>query len=1028
MSKIFKFKGVFLIVGFLLVSFQALSQGIVKGTVSSDDGLPLPGVNVIVKGTSNGVQTDFDGNYEININKFNAVLIFSYIGFESQEISVGNKSVIDVTLQTDQEALDEVVVIGYGSVKKSDLTGAVSSVSEDDFNQGINTSVGQAISGRVAGVQISSNSSEPGGGLNVKIRGASSINAGNDPLYVIDGLPINNAPVITGTGAGVVGNDSPRNPLNSLNPNDVKSIEVLKDASATAIYGSRGANGVIIITTKKGIEGVSRIDYNMQTGLSTAYSYPELLTARELATSRNEISIAEGGDPVVDLNNITNNTNYLKEITRQGLTQNHNLRMSGGSKDSNFSISLNYLDQEGVIISSGLKRYTGRVNLEKSFSDRFKTGTNLSVSVIENDYVPFGATNLGIGIINSAYQYDPALVPRDANGDPLEVQDNIFEISNPLAIAEIHSIGQDTRAYGNIYGEYFLLPELSAKINFGMDLNNARRESFNTRSKLLEAPDDNQAGIISNEDYSYLIETTLQYNKEWDNHNINAVGGYSYQKFNRQGVSASARFLPADVLLSYNLGLGDEIEDGVGSFKAQNFLISYLARVNYTAFNKYLFTFAFRADGSSRFGENNKFGYFPSGAFGWKVSEEDFLKDSATINDLKFRASYGITGNQDIGNYASLALLNNGGTALLNEVQLVGINPTLRAANPDLKWEQTSQYDIGLDFGFFKNRITGTIDYYKKTTKDLLLSDPLPRTSGFSNILRNIGTVENKGFELFVETRNIVAENFNWNSSINFSTYDNVVTDLGVNDQDIIRGNLPFTQGITIVRKGYPIGAYFGNIVDGIFQEGDDIANSAQPNAEPGFAKFRDLDDDGDIDANDRTIIGDPIPDFTFGFNNTFKYKRFQLNIFIAGEIGAEILSQNLIQSLYPIDPKRNRLAEPVLNRWTPTNTNTRWPSSVNIGNSDYRRASINTLAIQDASFVRLKNVRLGYDIDTKNIKALNNANIYVAGENLATWTNDYIGFDPEVNVFGNSNLGTRVDFNSYPLARTLIVGLNVGF
>lgn len=1004
---------------------QAQDNITINGTVTDENNVPIPGVNVLEKGTTNGTQTDFDGKYALSGVGKGHVIAYSYIGYESKEFSVGSTNVINVTLSESTELLDEVVVIGYGSVKKSDLTGAVSSIGEDDFNQGINTSVDQSIAGRVAGVQISQNSSEPGGGSSVRIRGSNSVNAGNDPLYVIDGLPINNSPVITGTGAGVVNNASQRNPLNSLNPNDIESIEVLKDASATAIYGSRGANGVIIITTKKGTSGRTRIEYSLQTGVQSAYNFPRLLDARELATSINEIRVAEGGEPPRNLSTITNDTDYFKEITRPGFTQNHNLSFSGGSDGFNYNVSLNYFGQEGVIISSGLDRYTGRLNLAKTFSEKFRIGTNFSVSVIENDFVPFGSTQIGPGIVNATFQYDPSLAPRDEDGNPLEVSPSEFEISNPLAIADIHTIGKDKRTYGNFYAEYFLLPELSAKVNFGFDLNNARRDNFNTFSKS-ENVDDNIAGIISNEDDSYLVEATLQYNRSFENHSIGAVGGYSYQKFNQQGVSASARFLPADVVLANNLSLGDEIEDSVDSFKNQNFLISYLGRINYSAFNKYLLTIAFRADGSSRFGKNNKFGYFPSAALAWKVNEENFLKDSKIVNDLKLRGSYGITGNQDIGNYSSLAQLAGGGIALLNEVQLQGINSELQAANPDLKWEQTKQLDIGVDFSLFNNRISGTVDYYEKYTSDLLLADPLPRTTGFSNILRNIGSVENKGFEFLLDTRNIVSENFYWNSTFNFSTYKNVVTKLGINDSDIIVGNLPFTQGISVVRVGEPLGAYYGNIVEGIFQETDDIENSAQPNAEPGFPIFRDLDGDDDIDGDDRAILGSPVPDFTFGVNNTIGYKNLQLDVFVAGEIGAEILGQNLVQALNPIDIGRNRLAIPVLDRWTPSNTDTRWPSGVNIGNSAYRSASISSLAIQDASFVRLKNVRLSYDLDTENIKGLNNAKVYVGGENLLTWTNDYIGFDPEVNNFGNSSI--RVDFNAYPMTRTFIIGLNLGF
>lgn len=1000
-----------------LMNWNSFGQNVnVHGIVKTNKGMPMPGVNVIVEGTNNGTQTDFDGHYEIRIKKNDAVLVFSYLGFETQKVKVNQRKTIDITLSEDAEALDQVVVIGYGTVKKSDLTGSVSSITDDEFNKGVNTSVDQMIAGKAAGVTISQNSSEPGGGVSVRIRGSSSISAGNSPLYVIDGLPIDNSPTITGTGAGVSNNNVQRNPLNSLNPNDIESIEILKDASATAIYGSRGANGVIIITTKKGKTGKGRIQYNVQTGFQNVANYVEVLNAKEFATIVNDQNVAQGNDPLFDLDNLGPGTDWLREITRTGTTESHNLSFNGGSESMHYNVSLNYFTQEGMIVSSGIDRYIGRINLEKEYSDKFRMGINLNTSLVNDDYVSYG-NQAAVGIIGTAIQMDPTLPVYDENGNLF--QTNEVDFNNPLIIANIYSQAKTNRTFGNFYAEYNILPELYLKANFGSDRTNARRDSYNSTETKGGAANGGIAGIITGEKENYLFEGTLNYNKSFKNQSLSAVAGYTFQKFINRGFSGSISGFPSDVTLSNNLGLGDTEQDEVNSYKNSNTLISYLGRANYSAFNKYLFTASLRIDGSSRFGKNNKFAYFPSFALAWKASEEKFLNQNKTINNLKLRGSWGRTGNQEIGNYNSLSLLSGGGQAIFNGLQVQGINP-VSIPNPDLKWETTTQLDLGIDIGLFKNRIAASADYFIKKTDDLLLYLPVPETSGFSSFLTNIGSVENRGFELSLTSHNIVSKDFTWSTNLNFSTIKNKVLSLGPLD-DIVTGNLPFTQGISIIREGEPLNSYYGNIVDGIFQEGDDIEHSAQPNAQPGYPKFRDVNGDGKINNEDRTILGSPFPDYTFGLSNTFNYKNFQLDIFFNGEIGAEILSQNLLESLYPIEVRRNRLREPLINRWTPENPSTKWPSGVNP--SAYGGNSVNSLTIQDASFVRLKNIRLSYDL-SKKLNFLDTALIYIGAENLITFT-DYIGFDPEVNSFGNSNI--KADYNSYPTARTFLVGLNIG-
>jgi TonB-linked SusC/RagA family outer membrane protein len=990
----------------------------VSGKVIDDNGEPLPGATITVVGTMTGTITDIEGNYSITVPD-GSVLVFSFIGYEAMQVPVDNRSQIDVTLKTDMSSLEEVVVVGYGTQRKSDITGSLSSLSSEDFNPGIQSSVDQMIQGRAAGVQITQASSEPGGGVSIRIRGSASLTAGNEPLYVIDGLPLDNSPA--SPGYAITGNQAPRNPLNSLNPGDIESIEILKDASATAIYGSRGANGVILITTKKGKKGAISVNYSGNFGTQEVARSLNVLKAPDYMSFLNDLRTAQG-QPVEftqqEISAIGQGTDWQNEIFRSAPVQNHQVSLSGGSDNTQYYASLNYFDQEGVVISSGTKRYSTKLNLTHSLN-KFNFGLNLNSAFVKDTYVPHGVSiNESAGVINTAIYQDPTLSILDGSGR--FVQSDIVNLENPVGLARgVFDESGTNRTFGNIFAEYAIFGNLKAKINLGSDRQTSRRDTYVSRNTLSGAQTGGRAIVQTSENFNDLMEFTLNFEKQFnENHRINAVGGYTYQVFTERELNAGANNFINDALSTNNLAAGDRTNYSVGTFRSKNQLQSYLGRVNYAVYDKYLLTASFRVDGSSRFGENNKYGYFPSFALGWRIGEEDFISNLNLFSDLKLRTSYGITGNQEIGNYRSLVLLGLAGQAVFNESLIVGIAPT-QFANPNLKWETTSQFNVGIDFEFLEGRISGAADYFQKKTTDLLLNLPIPSTTGFRTSLQNVGSTSNSGFELMLTSENITGK-FNWSSSVNISTVRNQVTNLG-GLPFIIQGGAGFASEISILRVGDPINAYYGYVVKGVFQSKEEIVGSAQPGSRPGELKYQDTNEDNLITPDDRVILGSPIPDFTFGLNNTIRYMGFDLSIFFQGVYGNEMFNFNTVEAENPISFRRNR-SENVLDRWTPSNLTNDHPSyippAVTYGNA------VNSRAVEDASYLRLKNVRLGYSFPHLKSKHINSLSVFVIGQNLLTITN-YTGYDPEVSAFGTSNI--RADYNAYPLAKIYTMGINIG-
>lgn len=1000
----------------------------VRGTVTSKQGEPLIGASVVVIGTTTGTTTDIEGKFKLTASNSFSQFRVTYIGYQDVTVDVKNQTEFKIILE-ESTALDEVVVVGYGTVKKSDLTGAVSSLKSDQLNPGANVSVDQMMQGRASGVQITQSSSEPGGGMSIRIRGASSINASNEPLYVVDGFPIDNSSNMSAGDATTFSivntgtNNTPKNPLNSINPADIQSIEILKDASATAIYGSRGANGVVLITTKRGSGEKLSVNYNAYYGTQSIAKKMDVLTAPQYMQYMNGLASDLGQQPIFSssaIAEIGNGTDWQSEVYRKAPITDHNISVSGGTKKTSIFTSLNYFNQEGVVKNTGINKYIGRVNLETNITDKLKAGININSSLITDRNNLDGVnTNENAGPVYTSIMYDPTEKVYDANGE-LTVSPN-NTINNPVSlILGITSKNETNRTLANVFVNYEIFSGLSAKLNLGSDRQQSRRDIYNSTLTLRGKPLKGAGDISTLNRNSQLVEYTMTYNKSINkNHAINVLGGMTYQRFENKFVGVSITGFPTDAIKTDNLGLGDTNNDFARSNREENTLLSYLGRINYNLFDKFLFTASIRADGSSRFGTNSKYGYFPSFAFGYKLTNEDFLPKA--FDELKFRASWGQTGNQEIANYASQLTFGSGPNVIFNNTINNSVIPQ-RIANPDLKWETTTQFNVGLDGSLFNGRLSGTLDYFHKKTTDLLFDLPLPRASGYASILSNVGSVENKGFEVFLSGVVMHQKDFKWSSSVNFSAIRNKVLDLGRIEQ-IVSGNVQAVGNTIIIKKGEPLAAYYGYVVDGIYQNAEEIKNSAEPNAKPGYPKMKDLNGDGKITTADQTVIGSPFPDFTYGWQNSFSYKAFKLDIFFQGQKGSDMLNINVIESLYPTNFRRNALTELALNRWTPTNTDTKWASGVNP--TAWGGSKVNTMVLQDASYLRLKNVQLGYQVPLKSSSKIRSLRLFATGQNLFTRTN-YIGFDPEANSFGNSNI--RLDYSSYPMSRMYTFGLNAGF
>lgn len=965
------------------------------GKVTDEKGEGLPGVNILIKGTRQGTVTDAGGNFTLHVPDEKAVLVFSFVGYVSREVVVGNRTSIDILLKVDEKSLEEVVVVGYGTVLKSDLTGAVSTIKGKDIAATPVARLDQALQGKAAGVYVTSINGQPGAGTTIRIRGGNSISASNEPLYVVDGF----------IGIG---------DLNSINAADIESIEILKDASATAIYGARGANGVILVTTKQGKEGKPFLSIDAYTGFQQLPREIALLSGPELASFVNERSVYLGGKPIFENPSAVSTTNWQKAITRSAAQSNFNLTFGGGNDKLTFYLSGNYYNQDGIIVNSGFKRLQTRLNLNYKPYSWLAIGTNinLSRSTMSNNKV-----NL-YDVLKSAPVSSPVF-DEDGNYTIVSSLTPVATFENPVALTRMAI--NDT--HGNsLIGSWF------AKASFknGLTLNatlginnigskNARNSPGNLPLRLAQKRG-GYAYLDKGQRFNVLNENTISYSKVWGNHSLNLLGGATYQHETYEFFSASADRLSSDKLTYNNLATGDPLLARVTSNANEWTIISFLARANYSYKARYLFTVSARQDGSSRLSANNKWSFFPSGAFAWKVKEENFLKDVRWIDDLKLRVSYGKTGNQAVDVYSTLASLAVSNAYFNNGIQQTGIVMG-NIGNDDLKWETTDQYDFGLDMGFLDSRLTANLDLYYKKTNDLLLTVQIPGTTGYETRLENVGVVGNKGIELNLNASLIRNQDLTWDLGFNIGHNKNKAVDLG-------RGleYRELADGVRLI-VGQPAPVFWGAVYDGIAKTEAQAAAAGVP---IGFPIMRDVNGNGTYDGvADHAIIGNPQPVFFGGVNTNFRFKNLELDAFFQYSKGNDVIN-DFAPRLFLGEYASNVGAQAV-DRWTVDNPEGNYP---HVGSST--KYNVNpraySFAVQDGSFLRLKTLQLGYRFQSRQVSWLKNAKLYMTANNLFLITNYNWGYDPEVNSQGTSSVLRGMDGYNYPQNRSFLVGLNVNF
>lgn len=973
------------------VSVQQTSGNTIQGVVTDANGEPIIGANIMIEGTTTGTITDFDGRFTLDVPE-NATLQISYIGFVSQNVKVNGRKDITVKLVEDAKTLDEVVVVGYGTMKKSDLTGSVSSITSDNFKLGTDLTPQQLMQGAFSGVNISQNSGKPGGSNTIRVRGGTSISASNDPLYVIDGVPISTSAGVNQSNISTATTDffdqEPINPLSNINPNDIESINILKDASATAIYGSRGANGVIMITTKKGKAGVRQLDYSFNLGISTVANKLDVLTGDEYRQTVTDLGLT--------LDDKGMNTDWQDVIFRTAISQNHYVSFMSGSEKTSYRASAGYSNQNGIMEGSGMKSANARVNINhKALNDKLKLNLNISYGETDSDQAPVSNTvgsEMGSSMLYEAYVFNPTYPIYDENGDYYDVPP--YRV-NPASFAkELLDERGTSQFLGNLTADWNFYKPFTLQVNVGYNKNTISRNSYISKSNLLGNSNNGYVTVQKLSDYSKLLETILKYNQSFGKHHIDAMIGYSWQYFYGEGQTTKAYGFLSDNFKWYSLAAAQTVES-ISSYAESNTLISMYGRVNYNYADKYLLTATVRRDGSSRFGSGNKWGVFPSVAASWRISQEDFFQNDV-MSDLKLRVSFGITGSQEIGNYNSLSTLGASTNGYLVGGEKVTIVLPQQYTNPDLKWEQTAQTDVGIDFGFFNGRIRGSIDYYYKKTTDLLLSVAVPSPSLITTQIANVGTVTNQGIELDLAFDLMRRKNFSWEANLNLSHNKNEVVSLS-NDKwtgDNMQVAPCQGQGLSgtyaqLIMPGQPIGTFYGKRFIGIVDGVEQFAN------------------DGESE-----VIGCAQPDLTFGLGTNLQYKNWTFSLNFRGSIGNDVYNCTANNLAYLSNlPGRNVLRE-----------------AVTSGVSRDQAKVFSSRFIEDGSFVRLDNISLGYNFSLPKLY-VSNARIFVSAQNLFTITG-YSGADPEVNSeisrTGVAPLG--VDYLSYPRARTFSMGVNLSF
>ncbi|WP_341226169.1 TonB-dependent receptor [uncultured Arcticibacterium sp.] len=1014
----------------------------ITGTVKDETDTGIPGVSIVLKGTTRGTITNADGTYQIDVPDSGATLIFSLIGYGTQEVLVGNQTLVNVSMSPDDKVLEEVVVIGYGTLKKSDLTGSVSTVKEEQLLERPAPSLAQGLSGRMAGVQVSSNSGRPGGRTQIRIRGFSSINSSNNPLYVVDGvmLPQGNQSQFTSA-------------IDYINPNDIVSVEVLKDASSTAIYGARGANGVILVTTKKGKAGDSHVTYNSDFSLNVIGPNPpqvlnaeQYMAVEDLAWANMAKYDPDGWaagkweylnpalrrtDPrVFDANgNPKYDTNWLEANVQNKISQNHQLGFSGGNQKTQHSLSLGYRDDQGLLINSYLKRYSARFTIDDNITSWLKVGGTLSYNNQTENVV-----DINDAVARQIVEDFPFL--------PVRYEDGTFANNRDFPFAEgtMSSVHRSTnRRYvmntqtsiGSIYSNIKFMEGLEMRTVLGANIKTQEINESQTRT--LNIGSQGNASTYNAKESFWSLENYLTYTKDFkDIHSITGLLGISWQETNFFDMRASVSGFATDYFTYNNLGAG-ALNPSVGSGASRNAFNSYFGRLNYGLKNKYLVTFTGRADGSSKFGENHKFSFFPSGALAWRVSEESFLQGNNVISNLKLRTSYGLTGNSEIPAYSSLSLLSSNYSTIYNDSRVSGTGIS-RLANPDLRWEKTAQTDFGVELGLFKGRINIEADYYYRKTTDMLLDAPVPQTSGYATIRRNVGSMENKGVELAINSNNIVNGPLEWTTSFNISFNKNKVLSLATPSDIFNVGGPNFTNPTNIIRVGEPVGSFWGLTRLGVWSEAerDEAAQfTSYRNGLtmlPGDIKYLDVNGDKAITDADRSIIGNGSPKGWGAITNNLRYKGFDLLFEMQFMYGNDVMMMNLHPS-----EDRQALANSytsVLDAWTPDNQNT-MIAEIRDTRAGYV-TNVDSHWIKNGSFLRGKNAMIGYTFPSATVEKLklDRLRIYTSVQNFFLLVEDPIVGDPETAPLnqgnGNSAFSQGMIWHNYPKPTTFMLGLQV--
>lgn len=1025
-----------MIFSFCLFSLLAVAQEqgkTLNGIVTNFSGETVNGANVEVNGSNSSSTTDSNGKFAVKVN-IGDVISIKHIAYKTEEIKIESYSELKVILIEESNKLDEIVVVGYGTKKKKDLTSSIASIKAEDLLKTSVSSIDQGLQGRASGVVVLNTSGQPGGATSIRIRGTSSINGNNEPLYVIDGVPVMSDAASVNT--GVLKNPA-FNPMSNINPNDISSIEILKDAAATSIYGARGANGVVLVTTKRGKTGAAKVTFNSSLTFQSVSKTIDMLDAVQLAELGNEAADNDGierKDIYAPINNLKKqgSTNWQDELFRDAVMQRYDIGVSGGGEKGTYFISSNLFQQDGIIIGSDFNRATLRINIDQKINDKLKVGVSSNVNYSRSNGV---VTNSEGGFASSvtswALEMNPALPVKDAD-DNYTYENNTANpnVGNPVQDAlEAQNKNTTFRLLANAFLEYRPIRNLQLRSSFGVDYFNTKDQSFASGEIKRGESMNGYANIGNRDGNTWVFENTASYDITREKHSFNLLAGITTQAFSSESSYVSTADFD-DSTLGFNSIQSGALKQLSASGATGWQMMSYLARANYAYNNRYLLMLTARVDGSSKFGKGNKYGTFPSAAVAWKVKEEDFLKDNTTISNLKLRTSYGIVGNEGIAPYSSQGLLYNTEAYFGNNEVAKGLVP-YTLSNNDLKWETTGQFDAGFDIGFFDERLSITSDIYLKKTNNLLLSVPTTLHSGYDLVMQNIGNMENRGFDLSINATPIKGQKFTWTSDFTFGYNQNEVTNLAGSNDNLPGASVLGVTYWTKITKGKAIGTLYGYKTDGIVQLNEDPAQIpyfAGKTLTPGKRKYVDKNNDGTLNEDDLYELGNANPDYTFGFNNTFNYQfsdvsKLSLTVYFQGSMGNEIANFNTF-ALESFDGNKNNSTE-ALKRWTPTNPTNDYPKATtqSDGNifSDHH--------VEDGSYIRVKDITLGYDFAPDLMKKfkMDGLGLYMSLRNIHTFTN-YSGFDPEVSRFANNNLSMGADYGSYPMSKMIELGLKVNF